>query len=223
MNKRIVVISGFSGAGKGTLVKRLFELEQIATSVNSKLWLSVSDTTRPPRDDGGDNYNYISSDEYRKRIFNGIYLEHNEYGGHGYGTPHPPVSSALEHGDTVVLEIDYNGMTQVQEYFRDSTVSVITVFIFTDAKELLTRLRKRGDSPKEIKKRLSAACLEAGHVDEYDYVLNNDNFEDTARNLWMIVTGMQNPMRKSFNPSQFCNEIHSILNGCDILSSVEAE
>lgn len=92
-----------------------------------------------------------SSIEYRKRILNGVYLEHNVYGDNGYGTPLQPASSALEHGDTVVLEIDYNGMAQVREYFRNRGISVTTVFICTEPKGLLARLRKRGDSPTEIK------------------------------------------------------------------------
>ena len=103
MGKRIIVISGFSGVGKATLVRHLLELNR-RVPMRAKLWLSVSDTTRPPRNDGGDNYNFISAEEYNNRIANGFYLEHNEYGNHGYGTPVKPVLTALEHGNTVVLE-----------------------------------------------------------------------------------------------------------------------
>ena len=79
MNGRIVIVSGFSGVGKGTLVNRLFELERTSEPIDTKLWLSKSNTTRLPRDDKQDNYHYISFDEYRSRIANGDYLEHTEY------------------------------------------------------------------------------------------------------------------------------------------------
>lgn len=150
MGKRIIVISGFSGVGKGTMVRHLLELNR-SMPMRAKLWLSVSDTTRSPRKDGGDNYNFISSEEYNNRIASGYYLEHNKYGNHGYGTPVKPVLAALEHGNTVVLEIDYYGMVQVRDYFRDSDVSVTTIFICTEGNELFGRLHKRGDSPIEIK------------------------------------------------------------------------
>lgn len=79
MGKRIIVISGFSGVGKGTMVRHLLELNR-SMPMRAKLWLSVSDTTRSPRKDGGDNYNFISSEEYNNRIASGYYLEHNNTG-----------------------------------------------------------------------------------------------------------------------------------------------
>lgn len=122
MNKRIIVISGFSGAGKGTLVRQLLELDRNAL-VSSKLWLSVSDTTRPPHNDGGGNYNFICAEEYNDRIANGFYLEHNEYGNHGYGTPIKPVLVALEHGNTVCWRLI------ITAWCRCEIISVTAMFL----------------------------------------------------------------------------------------------
>lgn len=220
MDKRIIVISGFSGVGKGTMVRHLFEIDR-SMPMSAKLWLSVSDTTRPPRKDGGDNYNFISSEEYNNRIASGFYLEHNEYGDYGYGTPVKPVLEALEHGKTVVLEIDYNGMVQVRDYFRDSDVSVTTVFICTEGTELLERLHKRGDSPIEIKKRLSVDCSEASHVDEFDCLIDNRVLEDAVNNLWLMATGKVYSKRNIFDSVRFIDQVRSLLTMFDYLSSVE--
>ena len=220
MGKRIIVISGFSGVGKGTMVRHLLELNR-SMPMRAKLWLSVSDTTRSPRKDGGDNYNFISSEEYNNRIASGYYLEHNKYGNHGYGTPVKPVLAALEHGNTVVLEIDYYGMVQVRDYFRDSDVSVTTIFICTEGNELFGRLHKRGDSPIEIKKRLSAACSEASHVDEFDCLIVNCVLEDAVNLLWLIATGKTDSKRNTFDSLRFIDQVQSILKVFDSVSSAE--
>lgn len=220
MGKRIIVISGFSGVGKGTMVRHLLELNR-SMPMRAKLWLSVSDTTRSPRKDGGDNYNFISSEEYNNRIASGYYLEHNKYGNHGYGTPVKPVLAALEHGNTVVLEIDYYGMVQVRDYFRDSDVSVTTIFICTEGNELFGRLHKRGDSPIEIKKRLSAACSEASHVDEFDCLIDNCVLEDAVNLLWLIATGKTDSKRNTFDSLRFIDQVQSILKVFDSVSSAE--
>lgn len=220
MNKRIIVISGFSGAGKGTLVRRLLELNRTAP-VGSKLWLSISDTTRLLRSDGGDNYNFISAEEYNDRTANGFYLEHNEYGNHGYGTPIKPVLAALENGNIVLLEIDYNGMVQVRDYFRNSDVSVTTVFICTEGNELFNQLYKRGDLPNEIKKRLTVARLEASHVDEYDCLINNGDLKDAAHYLWTVVTREADFVRNSFDSLLFIEQVDSVLRSFEYKGSAE--
>ena len=189
MGKRIIVISGFSGVGKGTMVRHLLELNR-SMPMRAKLWLSVSDTTRSPRKDGGDNYNFISSEEYNNRIASGYYLEHNKYGNHGYGTPVKPVLAALEHGNTVVLE-------------------------------MFGRLHKRGDSPIEIKKRLSAACSEASHVDEFDCLIDNCVLEDAVNLLWLIATGKTDSKRNTFDSLRFIDQVQSILKVFDSVSSAE--
>lgn len=211
MKKKVVVVSGFSGAGKGSLVKRMFEFEYTIMSNSSKLWLSKSDTTRAPRNDSVDNYTYITPEEYHDRISSGFYLEHNSYGDNGYGTPFQPVVDTLENGGTVVLEIDCYGMAQAKEYFYNSDVTVTTVFVCTDAGSLITRLIDRGDAADEIRKRLSTSLQEARHIDEYDYILCNDVFEETALKLWAIVSGIPVSCCEEFDTSQFCNDVEEIL------------
>ena len=115
-----------------------------------------------------------------------------------------------------MLEIDYNGMAQVRDYFRDSDVSVTTIFICTEGNELFERLHKRGDSPIEIKKRLSAACLEASHVDEFDCLIDN-----CVSYLWLIATGKVDSKRNTFDSLRFIDQVHSFLKAFDSVSSVE--
>lgn len=211
MKKRLVIVSGFSGSGKGTLIKHLFDIENTVMNSSSRIWLSKSDTTRDPRLSGGDYYTYITAEEFCSRISEGYYLEHNTYGEKGYGTPAVPVKNMMENGGTVILEIDYNGMIQATEHFRNSEVTVTTVFICTSADALINRLVKRGDSENEIRKRLLAAQAEALHIEDYDYVLINDDIETTALRLWAIVSGIPVPCNQSFNTMQFCGRIDEIL------------
>ena len=120
-----------------------------------------------------------------------------------------------------MLEIDYNGMVQVRDYFCDSDVSVTTVFICTEGNELFNRLRKRGDSSNEIKKRLSAACTEASHVGEYACLINHCVLKEAAHDLWMIVTGEVDLMRNSFESVRFNDQVHSVLEVSDCAGSAE--
>lgn len=211
MKKSVVIVSGFSGSGKGTLVWKLLEIEKLVMNGESKIWLSKSDTTRDSRLSGGDYYTYITPKEFFERISDGYYLEHNIYGNNGYGTPAELVESMLECGNTVILEIDHNGMKQAVEYFKNRDVAVTTVFICTNADSLKNRLIKRGDSDSEIKKRLLVAYNEASHIKDYDYVLINDEIEATSIRLWAIVSGVPVPRNQSFDAIQFCNRIEEIL------------
>ena len=112
-------------------------------------------------------------------------------------------------------------MVQVRDYFRDSDVFVTTVFICTEGNELLERLHKRGDSPIEIKKRLSAACSEASHVDEFDCLIDNCVLEDAVNHLWLIATGKADSERNSFDSLRFIDQVRSFLKAFDYVSSAE--
>lgn len=186
MNKRLIVVRGFSGAGKGTVLKRVLEIEQIVLREKSKVSLSISDTTRPYRN-SSDHYSFISKKELSDKVTQGYYLEHNEYNGNWYGTPIGPI---LDTEGTIILEIDVNGMHEVKDNKKLKGFEITTVFVAADADELLDRLHKRGNGQYEITCRINTALKEAEHILEYDYVLVNEDIDETALRLWAIVSGI---------------------------------
>ena len=178
---KLVIISGPSGVGKGTIVKLLQERYQ---KENKKLYLSVSCTTRSPREGeiDGVHYYFISEDEFKKRIAKKDFLEFNIYGtGKYYGTPKSTVINYLNEGYDVILEIDINGYKQIKENYPDC----IGIFIMPpDVKELYNRLKNRGtESEDVIKTRIKTAKEEIKNKDIYDYIVVNENgLSDIATN-----------------------------------------
>lgn len=163
----LLVISGPSGAGKGTICKLLRDrLPELA--------YSVSVTTRSPRvgEVDGKDYFFKSEAEVRKMIFEGQLLEHADVYGHIYGTPKPYVMDLLSQGKDVLLEIDIQGALQIKKVFP----SGVFVFIVPPSlEELKARIYKRGtDSLDTIKERLSSATRELGFANAYDYIVIND-------------------------------------------------
>ena len=186
MNKRLIIVSGFSGAGKGAVLKRVLEIEQKVLIEKSKVSLSVSDTTRPYRN-LSDRYSFISRKEFIDKVTQGYYLEHNEYNGNMYGTPVQPI---LDTEGTIILEIDVNGMHQVKDSKKLNDFKITTVFVAAEAYELVERLHKRGDGKDDIIRRINAALKEVEHISEYDYVLVNGDIDETALKLWAIISGI---------------------------------
>ncbi len=186
MNK-LVVISGPSGVGKGTVVK---ELQQIYRENNEKLYLSISCTTRTIRDGEveGESYYFISVEEFQEMLKNNKFLEYNQYGtGKYYGTPLDKVVEFLNNGYDVILEIDVNGYRQVKEKMKEA----VGIFIMPPSlEEVEHRLRKRNTETDDvIKKRLEIAKTELLTKDEYDYLVINerDMQEETARKVYEIM------------------------------------
>ncbi len=184
---KLVVISGPSGVGKGTVVK---ELQKIYEKNNEKLYLSISCTTRQIREGEIENisYYFISLEEFQKMIENNQFLEYNQYGtGKYYGTPLQNVQNYLNQGYDVILEIDVNGYRQVKEKMSDA----IGIFIMPPSlEEVEYRLRKRNTETDEvIKKRLEIAKEELKTKDEYDYLVINerDMQEETANKVYSII------------------------------------
>ncbi len=178
---RLFIISGASGAGKGTVLEKLFE-----TSDN--LFYSVSATTRGPRPgetDGADYY-FKTRDEFERMIENGEFLEYAQYAGNYYGTPAAPVRSRIENGQNVILEIDLQGCLQVKEKMPDA----VSVFIAPPSfEELERRLRGRGTETEEkIRERLETAKKELEAAAIYDYTVINDDVESAARRLRSIMS-----------------------------------
>ena len=184
---KLVVISGPSGVGKGTIIKLLQEKYQ---EEKKKLYLSISCTTREPREGEieGVSYYFIKESTFLRRIKKNDFLEYNKYGtGKYYGTPKSTVLKYLHKGYDVILEIDINGYRQIKENYPNC----IGVFIAPpDEEALYERLKNRGTETEDvIKVRLETAKYELANKDIYDYVIVNENgkVEKATEDLYQIV------------------------------------
>lgn len=177
----LIVISGPSGVGKGTVRKALFARS------GHDLDYSVSMTTRAPREgevDGVDYY-FVTKEEFLKQIDNGNLLEHAEFVGNMYGTPKDKVEEKLELGHEVVLEIEVNGALQVREKMKDAVFIFIAPPTF---KALENRLLSRGTEDEAIiKERLEKAKREIKLASFYDYIVINDEVSNAADRIMAII------------------------------------
>ncbi|MBQ3674111.1 MAG: guanylate kinase [Campylobacter sp.] len=173
MKGQILLISGPSGSGKSTLINRLMKEEK-------DIYFSISCTTREIRqgEKDGVDYYFLSVDEFKKGIENGEFLEwalvHKNY----YGTSLKPVLKAFEENKVVIFDIDVQGFDIARSKFKDEITSV---FITTKSStELKKRLEKRGTNTQEdIERRLNNAVGEMSHIKDYDFLLINDDLEQT--------------------------------------------
>lgn len=175
----LIVVSGPSGAGKGTVMSKLITGGDYA--------LSVSATTRSPREGEKDGVNYFfkTRDEFEKMIANNDFLEYAEFCGNFYGTPMPYVSQKLNEGKNVILEIEVKGAFQVKERCPEA----VLIFLAPPSmKELEARLVGRGTETADvIAKRLARALDELDLVDDYDYVVINDDIDEAVSDIRAIV------------------------------------
>lgn len=176
----LVVVSGFSGAGKGTLMKKLVQKYD-------NYALSISATTRDPRpgEQDGREYFFVTREEFKKRIAEDALIEYACYCDNYYGTPRDYAERHLEEGRDVILEIEIQGARKVKEQFPD------TVLLFVSppsAEELKHRLTKRGtESPEVIESRLGRAVQEAEGIEDYDYFVINDDLDACVEYVHQIV------------------------------------
>lgn len=199
------MISGFSGAGKSTITRKLIaEYDNYA--------YSVSATTRAPRpgEVNGKDYFYVTKDEFEGMIRDGKLLEHNRYVENYYGTPKEYVLEKMEEGKDVILEIDVNGARQVKEAFPEA----VTIFVTAEnASVLAERLKGRGTETADvIRKRLTQTLDETGAVEGYDFLIINDDLEETTAHMDRLIQDqhMRVKEQKSYI-SSFRNDMEKIL------------
>lgn len=187
----LLVLSGPSGAGKGTICQKLREKRD-------DLSYSVSATTRAPRkgEVDGKDYFFLTIDCFKEMIANDEMLEYAEIYGNYYGTPRSYVMDILDQGKDVVLEIDPQGALQIKKRFPDA----VFVFIVPPSLDELTkRIYKRGtDSEEVIKRRLSAATSELAYASKYDYIIVNDEVGKASKKVSNIIDAERNRAVRTF-------------------------
>ena len=203
MNRQgiLIVVSGFSGAGKGTIMKALTERYEGYA-------LSVSATTRSPRpgEEDGKAYFFKSVEEFEQMIADGELLEYAQYVDNYYGTPKAYVEEQLAAGKNVILEIEIQGALKIKEKFPESLLIFLTP---PSAGELKKRLEGRGTETQEvIEKRLARAVEESEGVEAYDYIVVNDDLEECVEEVHRLVDAAR---RVPVRCQNFINEIREEL------------
>ena len=176
MRPRLFIVSGPSGAGKGTLLADLRRR-------HPEIFYSVSATTRAPRqgEKDGVHYHFMTREDFERSISQNAFIEYKAYCGNFYGTPRRPVEEALRNGQSVVLEIETEGMRDAFSQYPDA----VTVFIAPPSRELLAeRLRgRKSEDEATVRKRLDKALKEMECQDRYQYVVVNGDLEQAQEEL----------------------------------------
>lgn len=203
----LIVISGFSGAGKGTLVKELLRRHQ-------EYALSVSMTTRDPRPGERDGVEYFFTDKkhFEETIRRNGLIEYAPYCGNYYGTPRDYVEKQMEMGKNVILEIEIQGALKIKDKFPESLLIFLTP---PSAEELRRRLERRGtENREEIQRRLSRAVEESEGVEAYDYIVINDDLEKCAEEIHGLVdAARRTPVRRRELIQKIRSELKSFAKG----------
>lgn len=199
----LIVISGFSGAGKGTLMKKLLQ-------TYDNYALSISMTTRKPREGEEDGVAYFFTDKehFEEKIQENGFIEYASYCGNYYGTPRAYVEEQLKAGRDVILEIEIQGALKVKEQFPESLLLFVTP---PSAEELERRLVGRGtEEPEVIRRRLARASEESEGMEAYDYIVVNDDLDVCVKELNQLVEAARRaPVRRE----EFIKEIREELKG----------
>ena len=205
MNRQgiLIVVSGFSGAGKGTIMKALTERYEGYA-------LSVSATTRSPRpgEEDGKAYFFKSVEEFEQMIADGALIEYARYVSNYYRTPRSYVEEQLAAGHDVILEIEIQGARKIKEQYPDAVLLFVTT---NDAQTLKDRLTGRGTESEEvIRNRLLRAAQEAEGIEEYDYLVVNDDLDTCVNEVHGIITSEHLKMRRRL---EFVTNIREDLQG----------
>jgi guanylate kinase len=186
---KLIVLTGPSGVGKGTLMRSLLQR-------HPELYYSVSATTRPPRpgEIDGKHYHFINRSKFEKLVAGGEFLEWAEFAGNYYGTPRQAVLNQINSGKSVVLEIELEGARQIRSSFAEA----FSIFILPPSiNELEKRIRSRGqDTEDAIARRLRRAQDEINAAEEFDIQIVNDDFEAALRSIEEALDNFQ-PCKES--------------------------
>lgn len=178
---RVYIISGPSGSGKDTVLKKIFERKpEVAFSISS-----ITRDMRPGEVEG-EKYNFVSRERFEQMLIQDELLEHNVFVGNYYGTPKAPVIKAIENGQDMIIEVDVNGAAQIREKMPDA----VSVFIMPPSLPILKeRLTGRATDDKEvIEKRLTEALREIASAKDYDYIVINDNLDKAVDDMLLIMS-----------------------------------
>ncbi len=200
MNKKgqLIVVSGPSGVGKGTVLKEYLNSRDGIT-------YSVSATTRQPRpgEENGIHYYFLSREEFERTAAEGGMLEYASYNGNYYGTPKAPVEQQRNQGNDVVLEIEVQGALQVKKSCPDALLIFVAPPSFEELKNRLTG--RQTEDAKTVENRLNIARQELMCAGEYDYIIVNDTVEQAVRRLGQIISA--NRYNKN-NMKEFLDEVN---------------
>ena len=177
----MIVLSSPSGAGKTSLSRKLLEK-------NKNLFLSISFTTRPPRplEVNESDYFFVDEKKFINMLNKDEFLEHAKVFDFYYGTPKKPVMNALKSGEDILFDIDWQGTQQLMNSVQDDLVKIFV--LPPSAKELEKRLLKRNqDTDETVKNRMSKASDEISHYAEYDYIIINEDFDESLKKINSIL------------------------------------
>ena len=203
----LIVVSGFSGAGKGTLMKELI-------STYDNYALSVSMTTRKPRagEEEGKSYFFVEKEAFEQTIAEDGLIEYACYCGNYYGTHREYVESCLDKGQDVVLEIEIQGALKVKEKFPEA----LLLFIMPpSAEELKRRLEGRGTESEEvICQRIARAAEEAEGIENYEYIIINDKLDECVKEMHNIINAARrSPQRNKELIAGMRSELDALVKG----------
>ena len=212
MNKKgiLVVISGFSGAGKGTVIKKLMR------EYDGSYALSISATTRAPRpkEKHGVDYFFVTKEEFESMIEKDELVEYAQYVSNYYGTPRKYVEEQLLAGKNVILEIEIQGALKIKEKFPETTLLFLTA---PSAQELQKRLIGRGTESQEVvDARLSRAYEESLGVENYDYIVVNDELEECVNCINTIIHNQGASLQEE-------NQAHCVSSNIDFINNIRNE
>ncbi len=197
----LLILSSPSGAGKTTIAKQILQN-------NPQLFMSVSVTTRKPRSNEvhGQDYFFITEAEYAQMVLDGELLEHARVFNHYYGTPRTPVVAALQNGQDILFDIDWQGTQQLSEAMPND---VVKIFILPPSRrELERRLWGRAqDTSEVVQARMAKASEEMSHYPEYDWVLVNENVGDSVNMVQAILDSERNKRTRLIGLTDFIKDL----------------